>query len=102
MTAEIRTFRALANTQNTAVTTSSQAVEIAYSLGTRSVRFSNIGTQTVFIAFGDSTVTASTATSMPLQAGNTEVFTIGKDITHYAVIAPATGSTIYVTIGEGL
>lgn len=101
MSAEVRTFRPLAATQSLAVTAASQPISLNFLLGTRAVRLSNVGTQTVFIKFGTGAA-ATTTDDMPLQAGNTELFTIGNDITTITVIAAATGSTLYSTIGEGL
>lgn len=95
----LRTFRPLANTQNTAVTGSNQSVTLNYTMGTRSIRFCNIGTQTVFIDF---LASATTGTAMPIPAGQTELFSIGPDVTSFNVIAATTGSTLYSTVGEGL
>lgn len=95
----LRTFKPTADTQNTAVTASSQTVTINNTIGSRAIRFVNIGTQTVFISF---TATATVGASMPLPAGQTELFSIGPDVTVYSLIAGATGSTVYSTVGEGL
>jgi hypothetical protein len=95
----LRTFRPLAETQNIAVTDSDQTVTLNNTIGTRAIRFVNIGTQTVFINF---TGAATVGASMPLPSGQTELFSVGTDITSYHVIAAATGSTLYSTVGEGL
>lgn len=102
MSAEIRPFRQLAASQKTTVNTGSQLVALNYTAGTRSIRFACVGTADVFIELGTSTATASTDTSLCLAAGQTEVFTIGNDVTHYAVIAGALGSTLYSVVGEGI
>lgn len=103
MSTQLRAFRPLAATQNTAVTASSQTVALNYSLGTFAVRFSNIGTQTVFILPYEGTAVAATTTNaIPLPAGQTEIFTFSQGTTGYTVIAGSTGSTLYSTVGEGL
>src|SRR5688572_27055045 len=103
MSVEQRTFRPIADTQNTEVTTSSQVVDLNWTLGTRAIRLHNSGTALCFIEFSDDAApTADVSTSMPLPAGQTEVFSIANDIITYAVIADGVGSTVYSTIGEGL
>lgn len=62
-------------------------------------RFTNIGTQTIFWAWG--TVTASVSTSTPMLSNTCEVFTAPDGITTISVIAATTGSTLYVTGGFG-
>lgn len=62
------------------------------------IRISNIGTQTVFVAFSG---TATLGTSMPLQSNTFEIFSC-PDNTTLSAIAAATGSTMYVTAGEGI
>jgi hypothetical protein len=95
-------FRALAATQSTASSGSSQGVTINVVGGTRTIRFANIGTVTVFVAFGvGSAPTAALASSMPLLANTVEAFTIPPDVTHYSLIASGAGSTLYSTIGVG-
>ena len=91
-------------TQNIAVTASTQNQVITPNgIGYRSIRIVNVGTQTVFVTFGkDNTVTASLTTSMPVAASSVEVFTLDQDITYIAVIAAATGSTVYYTVGQGI
>lgn len=97
-------FRPLAATQNIAVTATAQTHSFNYTLGMFGVRFVNIGTQTVFLLPRMRTdATAATVTnSIPLPAGQTEVFTMGLEVDNISVIAPATGSTLYTTVGEGL
>lgn len=97
-------FTPVGATVSAAVTGSSAATALTAfaGLGGGTVRVNNIGTQTIFIAFGASTVTAATATGMPMIAGATEVFTVGPGVTHIAAIAATTGSTVYVTSGQGL
>jgi hypothetical protein len=106
MTTQIRAFRPSVQngTVNIAVTASNQVLTLGSPVpqGTQALRVANIGTQTVFIELGTSAAVAAVTTSMPLLANTTEVFTIKNDITSIAVIAGNTGSTIYVTAGEGL
>lgn len=105
-TTNIRAFKPFKvnGTANLAVTASSQtlAIPAGVGVGTPAVRVANVGTQTIFIDFGLSTGTASTSTSMPILANTVEVFSIVNDVTHLAVIAGSTGSTVYLTVGEGL
>ena len=91
-----------ASTTALAVTASNQTLTMSPNGGsmTRSMRIAVIGTQTVFVALG--TVTSSVTTSMPILANSVEVFTLPAGLTTLSVIAAGTGSTIYVTIGEGV
>jgi len=58
-----------------------------------------LGNKDVFITFGASPV-ATTTTSIPIPQGTSGVFTAGYSA-RIGVIASSTGSTIYVTAGEG-
>ena len=91
-----------ASTTELAVTAANQTMTLSPNGGaqTRSVRLANIGTQTVFVALD--TVTSSVTTSMPVLANSVEVFTLPGGITTLSVIAAATGSTLYATIGDGV
>lgn len=107
MSTQKRAFRPLGKnkTVNLAVTASNQYIAIPNTpLGTRSIRVVVIGTATVFMEHAESNTTspATTTTSMPQMANTSEVYTISTDITHLAVIAAGTGSTVYLTYGEGL
>jgi hypothetical protein len=65
------------------------------------VRILNTGSERAYIAFGGSTITATTA-SMPIPAGNTEVFTIPGGATYMAAICDtALTTTLYATCGFG-
>lgn len=70
-----------------------------------SVRVMNDGTATAWINFGDVTVTAAVATSMPVGPGVTEVLSFPNltAATFYvaAIAAGATGK-IYFTPGSGI
>lgn len=104
MSNQFRAFRPLADTQNVVVTGSAQTLTLNYQIGTNAMRVCNIGSQTVFIVINDATSakTAIATTSMPIPSGNTEVFTLGNGAINISVIAAGTGSTLYVTQGEGL
>lgn len=103
MSTQRRAFRPLAATQNIAVTASAQTQTLNYSLGVFAVRFCNVGTQTVFVLVGEASQTAATVTNaIPIPSGQTEIFTFSQGTTTFSVIAPATGSTLYSTVGEGI
>jgi len=71
--------------------------------GSRQIRVKNIdATNLVYINFGNSTVTASLATGIPIGAGETAGFTIGDDVTHVAAICSAGTPVIYFTPGYGV
>ena len=59
----------------------------------------NIGTQTVFLAYGN--VTASITTSMPILANTQITISYPAGTTQLSIIAAAAGSTLYVTSGDG-
>lgn len=90
-----------ASTTALAVTGSNQALTMSPATGSDggTMRIANIGTQTVFIALG--TVTSSVTTSMPMLANTVETFSLPGAVTTLSVIAAATGSTLYVTVGQG-
>lgn len=102
---QLRAFRPLGvnKTVLLAVTAASLSLPIPdVPFGTRALRVANIGTQTVFLDFVTTVGVASVTTSIPLLANTVEIFTIGNDITALQAIAPAIGSTLYITYGEGL
>jgi hypothetical protein len=89
-----------ANTASLAVTTSSDRVAITGN--PTQVRLRTNGADAVaFITFGDSTVTAATATGIPLGPGAIEVFSVPLNATHIAAITASGTATLYVTPGEG-
>lgn len=65
-------------------------------------RVMNNGTATAWIAFGDNTVAAAVATSMPVGPGVTEVITIPVGTTNVAAIAAAATGKIHFTPGSGI
>ena len=104
---QIRAFRPLSNnkTVSIAVTTANQTLVIPdVPFGTRALRMVNTGSQIVFIDFVKSGLTgvATVTTSIPVLPNTVEVFTFGNNIGSMVVVAPATGSTLYITYGEGL
>lgn len=104
MSTQFRAFRPLLATQNIAVTAAAQTQTFSPAPnGTSAVRFCNVGTQTVFVLFGEATQTAATVSNaIPIPSGQTEIFTMSQGTLSFSVIAGATGSTLYSTIGEGL
>jgi hypothetical protein len=92
------------NTLNLAVTgtTGTIALGAFKNQGRQSIRIVNSGTQVVFLNFSVGTGTATTTTDMPMLPNTSEVFWLGEKTTNINAIAAATGSTLYVTIGEGV
>jgi hypothetical protein len=90
-----------ASTVNATVTTSSAQISLGNAVGADggSMLLTNIGTQTVFIAYG--TVTASITTSMPLLPNTATVISAPAGITSLSVIASSVGSVLYITTGCG-
>ena len=88
-----------AATVNIDVSSSSQRVAIPNN--NSSVRVVNNGTATVWIAFGDVTVTASLTTSMPIGPGVIEVLRL-SNAGYVAAIAAGSTGKIYFTPGEGI
>ena len=92
----------LANT--TALSVSSVTASAALNLpaappGALTCRVYNSTAVRVYIQFGDSTVTSTTA-KMPIPAGGVEVFSIGG-CTHIAGITDAGTGAVYATPGFG-
>ncbi len=95
----IHPFSVSGNTVNLSATDSSSRVELT-AQGDKTVRVYNSGTETVFINFGDSAVTAATASGLPVPGGVVEAFAAG-DVTHAAGITSTGSSTVYFTSGRG-
>lgn len=90
-----------ATTLNIAVTASNQTFTLPTAPNNGgTMRLVNSGTQTIFWAYG--TVTSSVSTSTPLLPNTVETFTLPGGVTELSVIAGATGSTLYATVGEGM
>lgn len=92
-----------ASTVNIDVSASSQRVAVPACIG-GTVRIMNNGTATVFIAFGDGTVTATTTAGIPIGPGVIEVMTVPLVSGPLNIAAIASGSTgrIYFSAGEGI
>jgi hypothetical protein len=106
-------FNPQANTSAIAVTATSQAAVIVLSSSTlnayitQQLIFTVVGSQPVTVAYDASAPTAVIPTAgspqkcivLPADSSQTYSFATG---TLFAVIAPATGSTLYITTGAGL
>lgn len=102
MTARYSAFRADDEaTVNINVASSSDRVALASGGRFSAVLVTNVGTATAWIRFGDSSVAATTAASIPIPAGSAAVFA-GGHWTHVAAIAAGSTGRIYFTPGEGL
>lgn len=97
-------FSPVGATVNLAATTSTGAVALTDigHIGSKAVRVYNSGASTVFIAFGTSSIVATTAAGMPVPAGAIETFEISGSVTHVAGITASGTSTVYFTSGRGL
>ncbi|RPJ54785.1 MAG: hypothetical protein EHM12_13335 [Dehalococcoidia bacterium] len=101
----MRAFSPSNSTKNIVVSAASQRVNVVNRNSPVTVRIVNNGIATVWLNFGDATVTASLSTSLPIGPGVHEVLTLspGQDGNLYiAAIAAAATGTIYFTPGEGL
>lgn len=58
------------------------------------------GAAWIFVAFGDSTVTATSA-DVPMLPNTVEVFTVGRGVTHVAALTDAGTATVEVMAGLG-
>lgn len=86
------------------VAATSANVKLADLKGPYSVRVMNDGSATVWIAFGDLNVTASTTADLPVAAGASEVFeglNQGDDALYAAAIAAGSTGNVYFTPGRG-
>lgn len=97
----IRPFMDKGSTVNSNVGLTSASVAVTRpNAGIQSIRVLNKGSNTIFIAIGDSTVTAAVATGMPILPYSVETFMLPNGSTHVACISDATGNVMYVTTGE--
>lgn len=99
-------FRAASKaTVNIAAGAASQRVQVANQEGRLQVRVKNDGSATVWISFGDNTVTADATKDIPVGAGETDGFTVdapsGSPI-YAAVIAAGSTGNVYFTPGTGI
>lgn len=84
-----------------AVTNSSDRVELPGGRPTE-VRLRTKPTDSdCFVEFGDSTVTAATATGLSLGAGSVEFIRIPINATYVAAITASGTATLYIHSGEG-
>lgn len=93
-----------AGSVNIAISAASQRVQVFAERGPVSVRIANTSSQTVFIDFGDSTVTASASTGLAIPAGVVEVLTLqntGNGPLYLAAIGTSTSGNLYLTPGRG-
>lgn len=84
---------------------SSGRVKLGDMSGPIQIRFMNNGTATVWIKFGDVTVTADTTNDIPVAPGYTGGFTIIPPTSgplYVAAIAAASTGIIYFTPGVGI
>lgn len=96
-------FSPTGSTVNLAVTNSTGSVALpqAGNKGLWNVRVNNLGSATVFINFGTSAVTATTAAGMPITAAAPEVFSVPDGATHVAAITASGTATVYFTASTG-
>lgn len=96
-------FRPIAAaTVNIDVSSSSQRVIVANANDNIQVRVANDGTATVWLNWGDVTVTAATTTGYPLAAGAIEVVTLkASGLLYMAAIAAGSTGKVYATPGFG-
>lgn len=89
-------------TATLAVTAASSSVALPAGYTFGQVMITNApDSSTAFIAFGDSSVTATT-TDTPILPSAAYTFTISPDVTHMAGICAGAGTaTVYVTRGQG-
>lgn len=67
----------------------------------RTLRVAPLGPDVAFIAFGNSTVTATAAGSMPVVSGMVEFFNLQPGHTHLAAITASGTALLRLTVGEG-
>lgn len=101
----MRAFCPSKSTSSISVSASSQNVKVASRTSPTNVRIVNNGTATVWLNYGDFSVTASASTGFPVGPGVHEIMTfspdIGSDLYIAAIAAGSTGS-VYFTVGDGL
>lgn len=100
----LRPFAAIpASGKKITVSASSQRT-VLDTRGTKNqIRVANLGTDTVWIEFGDSAVTASMTTGIPIPAGRVEILSSNPTADLYvAVIAAGATGDIWFNIGEGI
>ena len=102
----VRSFSpAQANSVNIDVSATSQRVLVGSCNSPMTVRVMNNGTATVWLNWGDVTVTATTANSLPVGPGVHEVLTLSPDqggLLYIAAIAAGVSGRIFFTEGYGI
>lgn len=89
-------------TVTVATTTTSGETRVAITLpANRQVLVQNAGLVPAFVEFGISTVTALVASSTPILAGGSRIFTVPAAVTHVAAITGTSTATVYCTPGHG-
>ena len=89
-------------TRSATSTPTSGATALAIASANQQVLVTNIAAVPVFIAFGDSTVSATTSSGCPVAAGGARLFTVGPGVTHVAVVSATTAAAAtYFTSGHG-
>lgn len=94
-------FAPTGTTKNLSASGTSSRVALPVWTRPRTVRVYNAAAVSVFIEFGDSTVAAVAATSMPVGPGATEFFDVGPGVTYAAAITASGSGTVYFTEGQG-
>jgi len=93
-----------AGTVNINVSGSSQSVQLYDQRGPISVLVTNTGTAPAWITYGDSNISASLTTSIPIAAGASQLLLMhnnGNGPLFVAAIAAAATGKIYFTPGRG-
>lgn len=107
---DVRPFIATGNTLTLSATSSPQTSAISVPRPKNpeipgTVRCVNLGTDTVWVNFGISAAAAAAAItsspSIPIPAGNTEVFQVAGDTAFIGYVCTASTATLYVTPGQG-
>lgn len=99
---DVNVFQPNGSTVNLSVTTSSASVALTGSGTGANVRVYNAGSDTIFLAFGTSGVTAATTTGIPIPSGAIEMYTLPPTFTHAAAITASGSATAYFTTGQGI
>lgn len=81
----------------TATTGASTATALS---GAPQVMVTNTGAQTGFVAFGGSTI-AATTTSIPIPAGAIEVFSLDPTLGYVSALTATSSTQLYFTGGRG-
>lgn len=102
---ELQPFTPAGSTVSLAVTSASGRVALTQKPGSSAeltVILRNEGDAEIFVTFGDSTVTAAAATSMPIPSGSSMVFSVAATNTHVAAITASGTATLRATSGTGI